>query len=142
LGVFQIPPDETEQAVATALEVGYQRHPSRRSVHHHEAVDPGSGRVERPGRVRTVTRTAWAGACQPVPDPPAPRPTTTAPGARCKSSSPRVSLAPSASRTSTLIGSRTSSGSGRCHSRSSLAGGTSSAHTEAHGKHHPVREER
>ena len=61
-GVYQIPPEETEQAVATALEVGYRLIDTaasygneeavgravrgsgipQRAVRHHEAVDPES----------------------------------------------------------------------------------------------------
>ena len=70
-GVFQIPPEETEQAVATALEVGY-RHidtaasygneeavgravagsgiPRERAVHHDQAVDPEPRRGQRQAR--------------------------------------------------------------------------------------------
>ena len=90
-GVFQIPPDETEQAVATALEVGYRHidtaasyqneeavgsavrssRAPRRAVHHHQIVDSGSRRGERPGRVRAVPRTARSRSRGPVPDSPA-----------------------------------------------------------------------
>ncbi len=37
-GVFQIPPDETEQAVATALEVGYRHIDTAASYQNEEAV--------------------------------------------------------------------------------------------------------
>ena len=62
-GVFQIPPEQTEQAVIDALDAGYrsldtaasylqrgggrprdrgERRPARRAVRHDQAVDPGS----------------------------------------------------------------------------------------------------
>ena len=93
-GVFQIPPEETEQAVATALEVGYrhidtaasygneeavgralaqQRHPSRRAVHHDEAVDPEARRGQRQAGLRGVPRAARPRPRRPLPDPPAAR---------------------------------------------------------------------
>jgi aryl-alcohol dehydrogenase-like predicted oxidoreductase len=37
-GVFQIPPDETEQAVATALEVGYRHFDTAASYQNEDAV--------------------------------------------------------------------------------------------------------
>ena len=92
-GVFQIPADETEQAVTDALAAGYrphrhrrrlrqrggrrpghrdQRHPARRAVRHHQAVGPG-----RPGEDNTqrafdaVAAHARPRLPRPVPDPPA-----------------------------------------------------------------------
>ena len=93
-GVFQIPPDETEQAVATALEVGYRHIDTAASYQNEEAVGRAvrssgvprdelfittklwiqrSRRGQRPGRVRAVPRTARSRSRGPVPDSPASR---------------------------------------------------------------------
>ena len=81
-GVYQIPAEQTEQAVTDALAAGYrsidtaaaygneeavgraideQRHPPRGAVRHHQAVDPGRRRGQRQARVRAgrCSGSAW-----------------------------------------------------------------------------------
>ena len=81
-GVFQIPAEQTEQAVTDALAAGYrhldtaavlrqrggrrprhreQRHPARGAVRHHQAVDPGRP-ARKPSSARSTPRcsaSAW-----------------------------------------------------------------------------------
>lgn len=57
-GVYQIPPDDTEQAVATALEVGYRLIDTAASYGNEAAVGRA---VNTSGKNRRGTRAVWGG---------------------------------------------------------------------------------
>ena len=58
-GVFQIPPDETEQAVATALEVGYRLIDTAASYGNEEAVGRALRSTGIPRRELFITTKLW-----------------------------------------------------------------------------------
>ncbi len=89
-GVFQVPPEKTQDAVEEALEAGYRHidtaaayrnergvgsgdrrlgHPPRGDLRHHQALELGTGLRVDPGRVREEPRPARAGLRRPLPDP-------------------------------------------------------------------------
>ena len=92
-GVFQIPPEQTEEAVATALEVGYRLIDTAasyqneeavgrairssaslgRRLRDHQAMDSAPRGSQGHGGLRAVARTAWHGPRRPVSHPPAAR---------------------------------------------------------------------
>jgi diketogulonate reductase-like aldo/keto reductase len=69
-GVFQIPPEETEQAVATALEVGYRHIDTAASYGNEEAVGRAVSRSGLPRAELFITTKLWIqNPARPTPSP-------------------------------------------------------------------------
>jgi len=58
-GVFQVPPEETEEAVATALEVGYRHIDTAASYENEEAVGRAVGSSGIPRAELFITTKLW-----------------------------------------------------------------------------------